>query len=95
MVSLKQFRKSGGFFDFVPDETKPSFGGDDSIVEAATKIHELITGHVPLDCGADWGDVEDSLPRVAVRPKVGDESSGPRRQEILPVVRGKFLIQRA
>lgn len=47
---------------------------DETLVEAASAVHRIISGHSPIDDSEDWGDFEAFLPERAVPlPKAGDE----------------------
>ena len=89
MVSLDDDWRPKGLSEWLADEVTPLPGADNSIAKAASDIHRSISQHVPLDRAEDWGEFEAVLPKVAVRPKFGEESTGARRGANLPKLREK------
>lgn len=48
------------------EEDNPPPAGDETLVEAATKLHMAIAEHKPVDTAEDWGDFDLFLPDWAV-----------------------------
>jgi RNA polymerase primary sigma factor len=51
---------------WVMEEDSPPPIGDETLVQAATKIHHVLTQHKPIDTAEDWGDFDLFLPEFAV-----------------------------
>jgi len=50
--------------------------GDETLAEAATKLHQVITRHKPVDTAEDWEDFDLFLPEFAVPLLQADDEEG-------------------
>lgn len=75
--------EEGDIFDlseWEAEEDGPPPEADVTLIEAATAVHRIISGHSPIDDADDWADFEAFLPeRAAPLPRAGGEEV---RQEI-------------
>ncbi len=58
------------------DEDDPPPKGDETLAEAATMLHQVISQHKPIDMAEDWGDFELPLPEFAVPLLHADDEEG-------------------
>lgn len=61
---------------WVMEEDGPPPIGDEALAEAATKLHQIITLHKPVDTAEDWADFDISLPEFAVPLLRADDEEG-------------------
>ncbi|MDP4028380.1 MAG: RNA polymerase sigma factor RpoD [Gallionella sp.] len=61
---------------WVMEEDGPPPKGDETLVEAATKLHQVITRHKPVDMAEDWEDFDLFLPEFAVPLLQVDDEEG-------------------
>lgn len=62
---------------WVMEEDGPPPKGDETLAVAATKLHQIITLHQPVDTAEDWADFEIDLPEFAVPLlKADDDEEG-------------------
>ncbi|CAH1387184.1 RNA polymerase sigma factor RpoD [Candidatus Nitrotoga sp. M5] len=61
---------------WVMEEDCPPPKGDETLAEAATKLHQVITLHKPVDTAEDWEDFDIFLPEFAVALLQADDKEG-------------------
>ena len=61
---------------WVMEEDGPPPAGDETLAEAATKLHQVITRHKPVDTADDWEDFDLFLPEFAVPLLQADDEEG-------------------
>ena len=61
---------------WVMEEDSPPPKGDETLAEAATLLHQVITRHKPIDTAEDWGDFDLFLPELAVPLLQADDEEG-------------------
>jgi len=61
---------------WVMEEDGPPPKGDETLAVAATKLHQIITLHQPVDTAEDWADFEIDLPEFAVPLLKADDEEG-------------------
>jgi RNA polymerase primary sigma factor len=61
---------------WVEEEDGPPPIGDETLALAATKLHQVITLHKPLDTAEDWEDFDIFLPEFAVPLLTPDDEEG-------------------
>lgn len=72
------------FSDWVAEEDGPPPLGDENLAVAATKLHQIITRHKPVDTTADWEDFDLYLPEFAAPfLKVDDEEGRTNLRHLL------------
>ena len=67
-VPLEYFDEEESSLDlsaWVKEEDGPPPIGDETLAEAATKLHQVITRHKPVDTAEDWEDFDLILPEFA------------------------------
>lgn len=68
--------------------------GDESVAEAARKVHERIGQHRATDCDEDWGDVDLHLPERAA-PLEREDGDGTVRALLLVALREGMVSEAA
>jgi RNA polymerase primary sigma factor len=61
---------------WVMEEDGPPPKGDETLAEAAIKLHQVITRHKPVDTAEDWEDFDLFLPEFAVPLLQADDAEG-------------------
>ena len=61
---------------WVMEEDGPPPIGDETLTEAATKLHQVITLHKPVDAAEDWADFDIFFPEFAVPLLQADDEEG-------------------
>ena len=61
---------------WIMEEDSPPPKGDETLAEAATILHQVITQHKPIDTAEDWEDFDLFLPEFAVPLLQADDEEG-------------------
>jgi len=78
-ITLEYLDEEESSFDlstWVMEEDGPPPAGDETLAEAATKLHQVITLHKPVDTAEDWEDFDLFLPKFAVPLLQADDEEG-------------------
>ncbi len=78
-ITLEYSDEEESCFDlsaWVMEEDSPPPKGDETLAEAATNLHQVITQHKPIDTAEDWGDFDIFLPEFAVPLLQADDEEG-------------------
>ncbi|MDP1638809.1 MAG: RNA polymerase sigma factor RpoD [Candidatus Nitrotoga sp.] len=78
-ITLEYSDEGESCFDlsvWVMEEDSPPPKGDETLAEAATKLHQIITLHKPVDTAEDWEDFDIFLPEFAVALLQADDNEG-------------------
>lgn len=78
-ITLEYSDEEESCFDlsaWIMEEDDPPPKGNETLAEAATNLHQVITQHKPIDTAEDWEDFDLYLPEFAVPLLQADDEEG-------------------